>query len=117
MIPTDSSEAGDSERVVDVSGGLAGRVASDGMANLLRFAVSALSVFAVTPVISRTLDHGSFSVWTLVVTISTYIALADAVSSQNAEASIEGVRPVPSTRSVATNRVTADVAPASARAM
>jgi O-antigen/teichoic acid export membrane protein len=58
--------------------GLADRVVSDGLANLLRFAVTALSVLAVTPVISRALDPGSFSVWTLVVSISTYVALAEA---------------------------------------
>ena len=54
------------------------RIAADGAANLLRFAVTALSVVAVTPVISRVLDAANFSVWTLVVSISTYVALAEA---------------------------------------
>jgi O-antigen/teichoic acid export membrane protein len=53
-------------------------VASDGLANLVRFAVSVLAVVAVTPVISRRLDPGAFSVWTLVVAVSAYVALAEA---------------------------------------
>jgi O-antigen/teichoic acid export membrane protein len=53
-------------------------VVSDGVANIIRVAVSALSVVAVTPVISRTLSPAEFSLWMLAVSISAYVMLAEA---------------------------------------
>ena len=58
--------------------GTASRVASDGVANIIRVAVSALSVVAVTPVLSRVLSPAEFSLWILAVSVSAYVMLAEA---------------------------------------
>ena len=55
-----------------------GRLASDSVANTIRVAVTALSVIAVTPVISRALTPSEFSLWVLAVSVSAYVMLAGA---------------------------------------
>lgn len=59
-------------------GGSVGRVASDSVANVVRVAVTALSVIAVTPIISRALTPSEFSLWVLAVSVSAYVMLAEA---------------------------------------
>jgi len=53
-------------------------LAADSLANFLRFAVTALSLAAITPVLTRALEPDVFAVWTLVFTVSTYVAIAGA---------------------------------------
>ncbi len=60
---------------------LSRRLASDSVANLVRFVFTALSIVAMTPVSSRVLEPDAFAVWTLIFTVSTYVAIAGAGAS------------------------------------
>lgn len=72
------------ETVTASSGASTGRhVLNDGIANAVRFAVTVGSTLAVTPIVIRNLPSAQFSTWTLVVSISTYVAFAE-VGTQSA---------------------------------